>query len=80
VSNTLNYSLYHITSFRCLSRASLLVPIEEIITILLRRPLEVQREDNEGGGEGGPDEAGVVKAKGLTGRDGRINERLENFK
>lgn len=45
--------------------ASLLVAVEEVVLLLVARPLQVQGEDDEGGQEGGEDEAVVVKAKGL---------------
>ena len=48
-----------------LTLASLLVAIEEIIRLLLTRPLEVQWEDNEGREKGSPDESAVINAESL---------------
>ena len=48
-----------------LTLASLLVAVEEIIFLLLRRPAEVKREDQERRGKSGEDQSVVVEAERL---------------
>ena len=50
-----------------LSLASLLVTIEEIVTVLLAGPVEIEGEDDEGGQERGEDETRIVESKGAGG-------------
>lgn len=60
------YTFPHEQEISRLTLASLLVAVEEIIRLLLTRPLEVQWEDDEGREEGGPDESAVVDAESLS--------------
>lgn len=48
---------------QCLAIASLLVAIKEIIGLLLRGPLAVQREEDEGRGKGSPDQTRIIDTK-----------------
>ena len=48
-----------------LTLASLLVAVEEVVGLLLTRPLKVQWKDDERRKESSPDESAVVDAEGL---------------
>lgn len=63
-----------------LTLASLLVAVEEIVSLLLGRPAEVEREDQERRGEGGEDQSVVVDAERLQSqgdRAGRVSAEVD---